>query len=272
MLPDSFPPRQTVYGWFLRLRDECVFERINHHLVIKDRERAGRAASPSAAHHRQPERQDDRGRWRGGLRRRQKLKGRKRRALFNTDGRDLLVEPHRADVQDRDGGGPVLAASRHAFAFIEKVFADGGYAAERVADATAIAIKIVRKHPGRVGFSVQSRRWVVERFFACINRNRRLAKDFEATINSARASPYAASVMLLTRRIAANMSFEADTERAARPRLPRHSPLRRLRGALARSLATRRMSLWGGVDPTWSQSFLSCEEVAIWRVRSQRGE
>jgi len=43
---------------------------------------------------------------------------------------------------------------------------------------------------------------VVERFFAWIGRNRRLAKDFEATIDSARAFLYAASVMLLSRRLA----------------------------------------------------------------------
>jgi transposase len=46
------------------------------------------------------------------------------------------------------------------------------------------------------------RRWVVERFHAWVNRNRRLAKDFEATIASAQAFLYAASVMLLTRRLA----------------------------------------------------------------------
>jgi len=43
---------------------------------------------------------------------------------------------------------------------------------------------------------------VVERFFAWSNRNRRLAKDVEATIASALAFLYAASVMLLTRRLA----------------------------------------------------------------------
>jgi len=43
---------------------------------------------------------------------------------------------------------------------------------------------------------------LVERFFAWINRNRRLAKDFEATIASAETFLYAASVMLLTRRLA----------------------------------------------------------------------
>ena len=39
----------------------------------------------------------------------------------------------------------------------------------------------MRKNPDQVGFAVNPRRWVVERFFAWIGRNRRLAKDFEAT-------------------------------------------------------------------------------------------
>ena len=75
-------------------------------------------------------------------------------------------------------------------------------ATSKVATATVIAVEIVRKNPDQVSFAVQPRRWVVERFFAWINRNRRLAKDFEATIASARAFLYAASVMLLVRRLA----------------------------------------------------------------------
>ena len=87
-----------------------------------------------------------------------------------------------------------MRASRHIFPFIQRVFADSGYAGEKVAKATLIAVEIVRKNPDQVGFAVQPRRWVVERFFAWIGRNRRLAKDFEATIDSARAFLYAASV------------------------------------------------------------------------------
>ena len=49
MVPDSFAPRSTVYRWFVQLRDEGAFETINHHLLIRDREWIGRAASPSAA-------------------------------------------------------------------------------------------------------------------------------------------------------------------------------------------------------------------------------
>jgi transposase len=49
LLPKDFPPMTTVYGWFLRFRREGLFETINHHLVMSDRERQGREASPSAA-------------------------------------------------------------------------------------------------------------------------------------------------------------------------------------------------------------------------------
>ena len=98
--------------------------------------------------------------------------------------------------------GPLLAASRRPFPFIEKVFADAGYQGPRVATATRIAVEIVRRKPDQIGFAVQPRRWVVERFFAWINRNRRLWKDAEATIASATAFLYAAAAMVLIRRIA----------------------------------------------------------------------
>ena len=76
------------------------------------------------------------------------------------------------------------------------------YAGERVANTTSIVVEIVRELPHRVGFQVLPRRWVIERFFAWINRNRRLAKDVERTIASAEAFLYAAAAILLLRRLA----------------------------------------------------------------------
>ena len=87
-----------------------------------------------------------------------KINGRKRHALVDTDGRGLLIEPRPASIQDRDGGGPLLQASRRLFPFIERVFADGGYAGERVATATRIIVEIVAKSPDQIGFAVLPRR------------------------------------------------------------------------------------------------------------------
>lgn len=130
-----------------------------------------------------------------------KIKGRKRHIMVDTAGRPLVPRSHSADIQDRDEAVPTLKASRKRFPFIKKVFADSAYVGERVAKATCITPEIIRKPKGQIGFAVQPRRWVVERTFAWLNRNRRLAKDFERTIASAGAFLYAASVMLLVRRL-----------------------------------------------------------------------
>ena len=129
-----------------------------------------------------------------------KIKGRKRHAMVDTDGRALVIHAHPVDVQNRHGAVPLLKASRKPFPFVE--FANRAYGTPRVKDATSIVIEIINKIAGQVGFQVLPRRWVVERFFAWIGRNRRLAKDFEATLASAEAFLHAASVMLLTRRLA----------------------------------------------------------------------
>jgi transposase len=168
LLPNDLPPWGTIYRWFAAWRDDGRFERINHALVMADRERVGRDASPSAAI---IDSQSVKTTEAGGPRgydAAKKLNGRKRHALVDTDGRGLVLEPHPASIQDRDGGAPVLQVSRRFFPFIQRVFADSGYAGEKVAKATLIAVEIVRKNADQVGFAINPRRWVVERFFAWI--------------------------------------------------------------------------------------------------------
>jgi len=48
MLPNDFPPPSTVQRYFYDWRDSGLLRTINHHLVMADRERVGREASPTA--------------------------------------------------------------------------------------------------------------------------------------------------------------------------------------------------------------------------------
>jgi putative transposase len=65
-----------------------------------------------------------------------------------------------------------------------------------------LRLQIVKREPGTRGFAVLPKRWLVERTFALLGRNRRLAKDFEATLASAATMVHLASIQLLARRLA----------------------------------------------------------------------
>jgi transposase len=47
LVPSDLPPWATIYRWFAAWRDDGRFERINHALVMADRERVGRDDSQS---------------------------------------------------------------------------------------------------------------------------------------------------------------------------------------------------------------------------------
>jgi hypothetical protein len=138
-------------------RDTGLSERMNHLLVMADRERVGREASPSAAVTDSQSVKTTESRGPRGYDAGNKVKGRKRQVMVDTDGRGLVLEPQPSDVQDRDGAPIILRLSRRSFPFTAKAFADMGFAGDGLANATSITVEIVRKPPNQAEF--------VERFF-----------------------------------------------------------------------------------------------------------
>jgi transposase len=205
-LPSDFPPWPTVYYWFRRPSADGTWKRVNHTLVMAARQCGGRDASPTAAiidsqSMKATEAAGPRGYDAG-----KKIKGCKRHILTDTEGHLLSAVVHEACIQDRDGAVLLFSQLFGLFPFISRIFADGGYAGEKLKQALRSfgnwCIEIVKRSDQAKGFVLLPRRWVVERTFAWFGRNRRLSRQFEASPETAVAYLYAASVMLLARRLA----------------------------------------------------------------------
>jgi transposase len=206
LLPRDFPPVTTVQGYFYQWRDDGRWSAINHDLVMRAREAAGREASPTAgAIDSQSVKTCEAGGPRG-FDAGKKIKGRKRHLVTDTEGHLLAVQVHPADVQDRDGAVGVIASIRRLYPWLRHLFADGGYAGSKLTTALAPlgtwTVEIVKRSDAAKGFVLLPRRWVIERTFAWLNRNRRLAKDVEALISTAATWVMIASVKLIMRRLA----------------------------------------------------------------------
>lgn len=206
MLPKCFPPVSTVRRYFYTWRDNGLFASINTVLVMNLREVEGREASPSAG---VIDSQSVKTTESGGVcgyDAGKKVKGRKRHIVTDTCGYLIFILVHAADIQDRDGAVDVLKAIRYRFPWLRHVFADGGYAGDKLRDALRghgdWTLEIIKRSDTAKGFVLLPRRWVVERTFAWLGRCRRLAKDWETSIASSTAWAHIASIRMLTRRTA----------------------------------------------------------------------
>ena len=207
LLPKCFPPFTTVQNRFYVWRDSGLWEQIVSVLATWAREAEGRQAAPTAV---VVDSQSVKTTEAGGPRgfdAAKKIKGRKRHIGVDTLGLPIECQITPANVQDRDALAPMLREVHRKSSLVTMSFVDAGYngeEAQRAAfEASLIAITVVKRSDRAIKtFVVLPKRWVVERTLGWINRARRLAKDFEATMESSLAWLLTALAFLIMRRLA----------------------------------------------------------------------
>jgi putative transposase len=88
---------------------------------------------------------------------------------------------------------------------LKKIWADAAYRGQELATFCKTEgdwdLEVVERAPGMRGFSVLSRRWVVERSFGWLSRNRRLSKDYERKVQTSETLIQVAMIRMLVARL-----------------------------------------------------------------------
>jgi putative transposase len=110
-----------------------------------------------------------------------------------------------ADVHDTKGARCLLAGLAFFVPRLKKIWADAAYRGQELAEWCQITgsweLEVVERTPGTRGWSRVPRRWVVERTFSWISRNRRLSKDYERKVQTSETLIQVAMIRLLLTRL-----------------------------------------------------------------------
>jgi putative transposase len=137
------------------------------------------------------------------------MKGRKRHMLVDTLGLLLAVYITPADLHESSGARCLLAGLAPLLPCLQKIWSDVASRGQELAKFCEASgnwdLEGVERPAGTRGFSVQPWRWVVERCFAWLIRNRRLAKDYERKVQTSSMSVSLVAIRLLLRRLAGHI-------------------------------------------------------------------
>lgn len=206
-LPSDFPPWQTVFYHFRRFCLKGICHRLYSVLHRAERERVGRHPDPSAAiMDSQSVKTVEESACLRGYDAHKCVKGRKRHLLVDTLGLPIASYVTPADVHDTVGAHKLLGDLAGFVPRLKKIWADAAYRGKELAawcrqQGDGWELEVVEREPGTHGFTIQPRRWVVERSFAWLIRNRRLAKDYERKVQTSEMLIEIAAARLVLRRL-----------------------------------------------------------------------
>lgn len=240
-IPKDYPKKSILWYYFKKWTVDGTWKRINDGLrkrvrVLHGRDEEARAAILDSQSTKTSECRTEKG-FDGG----KKINGRKRQILVDVLGLLISVNIHAANKSDIEGGKELFELNDEQYQYLTRIWADGGYKGEFklwLKKNYDINLEIVKsiKYSGYVpkkyqkskseklqlelfnfkdyinpvkmtkeeelrNFKIVKWRWIVERTFSWLSRNRRLSRDYENYPDSGESFCYLAMTRLMLARL-----------------------------------------------------------------------
>lgn len=197
-------PLLAIYYYFRKWSLTGVWEQLSDRLVIKERRRQGREETPSLiAVDIQSVKTVAFVSMETGIDGGKKVNGRKRHIAVDTLGLPWAVHVTAANVSDTAAGCELADRLQGKVPRLEKIAADNGYRTtftDYVAGKYEWEVEIKQKPESAKGCVPEKNRWQVESTLSWFNFRRRLAKEYEKTMESAEAMLHIAFISFLIKR------------------------------------------------------------------------
>lgn len=124
--------------------------------------------------------------------------------MVDTLGPPMAVEIHSANIYNSKGACSVFESMRGNYPRLSKIIADGGYRrqlARWVQQKFGWIVEVLlRQNESPSKFNVIPKRWIVERTFSWLENYRRIALDYEYSIESAQTMVQTSFIQIMLKR------------------------------------------------------------------------
>lgn len=202
LLPNDLPKWRTVYEFYRKWTSTGFFDRLTEELNVVARATEGRATQPTVAVIDSQSVRTGLDHSEKGVDGGKKIKGIKRHLSVDSNGFPLTVVTTRANVHDSKGAIGLAVDTICKYPTVRLLKADNGYRGSLVkylSECLSVDLQCVKSNFGTSEFKPIDGRWVVERTFAWLESFRRLNRNYEQFLHTARGVAMVACAMFMLR-------------------------------------------------------------------------